>query len=136
MQKMAAKFNTIDAWKVATIDPVAIAPWKAPMQTSIKDKEDAINAEKHNTGLLDVYTDASVRNGRAGIGVFITPNTRVSQTRAQANAITTVMAELAAIWKAIHTVKTGAWNPGIPIRISTDSKAAVRNIAWPQRNQN
>jgi len=46
------------------------------------------------------------------------------------------MVELAAIWKARHTVKTGAWDPGIPIRILTDSKAAVRNIAWPRRNQN
>lgn len=136
MQEMARRFRMVNADSVATIDPVAVAPWMAPVKTVIKEREEALqDADRRTAETVDVYADASVRNGRVGIGVYIDANTRMSETVAQADAATVLMAELAAISRAAHLMKR-LWDPGTQARIFTDSKAAIRAIAWPRRDQN
>lgn len=49
--------------------------------------------------------------------------------------MTLAMAELAAIRKAACLVGQGPWGDGHRVRIFTDSKAAIRAIAWPRRNE-
>lgn len=44
---------------------------KSPIKTVIGDKDKALEgADRQIPGSLDVYTDASIRNGKMGIGVF------------------------------------------------------------------
>lgn len=110
----------------------------ALVRTVIKDKDKALeDANEQVPGSLDVYTDASIRNGKVGIGIF-GAGMQVSQTIAPANTSTVLMAELAAVWMATYIVYERVWDPGIhsQIRIMTDCKAAVRAIAWPRRDQN
>ena len=136
MQEMARRFNLVNADRVATIDPVAVAPWTAPVKTVIKEREEALQeADRRTDGTLDVYADASIREGKVGVGVYVDANTQLCETVAQADAATVLMAELAAIWKAVHLVKR-IWDPGTQARIFTDSKAALHAIAWPRRDQN
>lgn len=139
LQEMAARFEKVNASNVAAIDPVAVAPWVTPIKTVIKDKDKALeDADKQTPRTIDVYTDASIRNGVVGIGIFEAEGTQLAKTIAQANTATVLMAELAAIWVAADIVCGRVWDPGISsqIRIMTDCKAAVRAIAWPRRNQN
>ena len=42
--------------------------------------------EDYQPGRVDIYVDASVRNGRAGVGIYATPfNVKVSKTVASSN---------------------------------------------------
>jgi hypothetical protein len=68
---MAAKFREVKASRNQVIDPVIIAPWKQPVQTVVKDKDEALQeANRHMDETVDIHADASRRNGKAGIGVF------------------------------------------------------------------
>lgn len=53
MQKMAAKFERMDASSIATINPVAVAPWVAPVKTVIEDKD-----KTHKDPLLHGWMDS------------------------------------------------------------------------------
>src|ERR1700712_2010788 len=124
MQEMARRFSMVSADSVATSNPVVLAPWTAPVKTVIKEREEALqDADRRTAATVEVYADASARNGRGGIGVYIDANTQLSETVSQADAATVLMAELAAIWRAAHLIKR-IWDPGTQAKIFTDSKAA------------
>jgi ribonuclease HI len=137
MQEMAATFGAAKASTVAVIDPVAVAPWTAPVKTVIKDRDEALDdASTPRPQTVDIFSDASIRNGKVGIGLFSAHHIQLSETVAQAGTATVLMAELAAIWLAATLASARVEDQGAQARIFTDSKAALRAIAWPRRSQN
>jgi hypothetical protein len=66
--------------------------------------------EEHKPGQVDMYVDASVRNGRAGISIYITPSqVRISRTVASSKQANTHIIELMAISEAAIR----SWDPTV-----------------------
>lgn len=84
MQTMATMFDKVDASKTATIDPVAVAPWINSILTVIKDRDEAIQEGSSKAArTMDVFTDASIRNDKIGIGIVFGEVTHLSETVAR-----------------------------------------------------
>ena len=64
--------------------------------------------EDYQPGRVDIYVDASVRNGRAGVGIYATPsNVKVSKTVASSDQADAHLTELLAINEAANW----PWDP-------------------------
>jgi hypothetical protein len=69
-----------------------------------KNDEQALAIMKdYQPGQVDIYVDASVRNGRAGISIYATPsNVNVSKTMASSDQADAHLTELLAISEAAN----------------------------------
>jgi hypothetical protein len=86
-------FKKINATKMQQIPTVLCSPWGTKPRVSIKDKEDAMRDTIPKRGCLDVYTDGSIRNGKAGLRIWLRTS-KLSQTIARAEEISIHLIEL------------------------------------------
>ena len=130
--KAAEMFKNISATKMQRIPTILCSPWGLKPRVFIKDKEDAIRETIPKSGRLDVYTDGSIRNGKAGLGIW-SRKFKLSQTTVRAEETSIHLTELQAILLA--TKKPIIARDGMAeMRIFTDSKVALQNILKPKRN--
>jgi hypothetical protein len=105
----------------------------------LKDIEQAQEVVKnYKAGQVDIYVDASVRNERAGIGIYTTPSqVHVSRTVASSDQADIHFAELLAIsevanwpWSlsCMASDRDGHLVPTSSIRIFSDSQSALRSV--------
>ncbi|CAD0055397.1 unnamed protein product [Aureobasidium pullulans] len=92
----------------------------------ILEKEAAKLATAEEPGTIDFYTDGSVRNGRAGVGIW-TSAWEASRTTRRAEETNVHLTELEAIWMAIKGIPQGN-NRSVKIRVFSDSQSALRSI--------
>jgi ribonuclease HI len=128
---------------ILEVKAYACPPWVARPEVVIFEGEEQSRAviEDYKPGQVDIYVDASVRNGRAGIGVYATPSqARISRTVASSDQADAHLTELLAISEAANW----PWGPscvaldgdGVPvpassIRIFSDSQSALLSVqSW------
>jgi hypothetical protein len=92
----------------------------------ILDKEAAKLATVEELGIIDFYTDGSVRNGRSGIGIW-TVAWEVVRTIGRAKETNVHLTELEAIWIAIKGLAHEN-NRRVKIRVFSNSQSALRSI--------
>jgi hypothetical protein len=69
LRKAAAMFKKIKAGRAEKIPAVGCELWGLKAYVRVLDREQAKVATATRSETVDFYTDGSVRNGRAGIGV-------------------------------------------------------------------
>jgi hypothetical protein len=90
---------------VLEVKAYACPPWVArPKVVIFKDEEQARAVVKENKpGQVDIYVDASVRKGKAGIGIYAMPSqARISKTVASSDQVDTHLTEFLAISEAAN----------------------------------
>jgi ribonuclease HI len=88
--------------------------------------EDHPAATVEQPATIDFYTDGSVRNGRAGIGIW-TSAWKASRTIRRAEETNVHLTELEAIWMAIKGL-SHEHNRLVKVRVFTASQSALRSI--------
>jgi ribonuclease HI len=128
---------------VLEVKPYACPPWVArPKVVICEDEEQAQAAvEEYQPGQVDLYVDASVRNGRAGIVIYAKPSrVRISKTVASADQADAHLTELLAISEAANWPwgpscvahdSEGRPVPASSIRIFSDAQSALQSVqSW------
>jgi ribonuclease HI len=126
LRKAAALFKELNANRAEKIPNIGCEPWSPKAHVHILDKEAAKLATTEQPATIDFYTDGSVRNGRAGIGIW-TSAWEVSRTIRRAEETNVHLTELEAIWMAIKGLSHEN-NRLVKIRVFTDSQSALRSI--------
>jgi ribonuclease HI len=112
--------------ELESIPAIGCGPWSPEAYFHILDKESANLTTAEEPETIDFYTDGSVRNGRAGIGIW-TSAWEVSKTIRRAKETNVHLTELEAIWIAIKGLAHEN-NRLVKIRVSSDSQSALRSI--------
>ena len=110
LQRIAEMCEDVQVNGVLEVKPYACPPWVAkPNVVICKDEEHArAIIEDYKPGQVDIYVDASVRNGRAGVGVYATPSkVMLSKTVASSDQADAHLTELLAISEAANW----PWDP-------------------------
>ena len=128
---------------VSEVKPYACPPWIARPEVVVCEDEELARAtvEDYQPGQVDLYVDASVRNGRAGIGVYAKPSqVCISKTVASSEQADAHLTELLAISEAanwpwsplcIALDNDGRPIPASSIRIFSDSQSALLSVkSW------
>ncbi|CAD0055227.1 unnamed protein product [Aureobasidium pullulans] len=126
LRKTAALFKELHANRADKIPAIGCEPWSPKAHIYILDKEAAKLATSEEPGTIDFYTDGSVRNGRAGVGIW-TSAWEASRTTRRAEETNVHLTELEAIWMAIKGIPQGN-NRSVKIRVFSDSQSALRSI--------
>jgi len=126
LRKAAALFKELDANRAEKIPATGCEPWSPKPHVHILDKEAAKLATVEQPATIDLYADGSVRNGRAGIGIW-TSAWEVSRTIRRAEETNVHLTELEAIWMAIKGLSHEN-NRLVKIRVFSDSQSALRSI--------
>lgn len=141
--KIAEMCEDVRVHRVLEVKAYACPPWVARPEVLIAEDEEQARAiiQDYKPGQVDIYVDASVRNGKAGIGVYATPSqVRISKTVASSDQADAHLTELLAISDAANW----PWGPscvahdrdGLPapassIRIFSDSQSALLSVrSW------
>ena len=132
LQKASVQFQSLKIQCVEAITPFTCAPWEPKPAVTILDAIAAKEATAACLNTLDLYTDGSVRNGRAGIGVWAS-NFTSSKTICRAEETNIHLTELEAIDKAVR-LPTDAVLSRFRVRVFTDSRMALQCIQKPKRN--
>jgi ribonuclease HI len=128
---------------VMEVKPYACPPWVARPEVVICEGEEEARGiiNDYRPGQVDIFVDASVRNGRAGIGIYATPSgVSISRTVASSDQADAHLTELLAISEAANW----PWNPwctgrdqaGCPVpashvRIFSDAQSALLSVqSW------
>jgi hypothetical protein len=112
-------FRELNANRAEKIPAIGCEPWSPKAHVHILDKEAAKLATAEELGTIDFYTDGSVRNGRAGIGIW-TAAWEVARTIGRAEETNIHLIELEAIWIAIKGLAHEN-NRLVKIRVFSDS---------------
>jgi ribonuclease HI len=126
LRKAAGLFRELDANRAEKIPAIGCEPWSPEAHVHILDREAAKLATAEQPATIDFYTDGSVRNGRAGIGIW-TSAWEASRTIRRAEETNVHLTELEAIWMAIKGL-SHEHNRLVKIRVFTDSQSALRSI--------
>ena len=126
LRKAAALFKELHANRAEKIPAIGCEPWSPKAHIHILEKEAAKLATAEEPGTIDFYTDGSVRNGRAGVGIW-TSAWEASRTTRRAEETNVHLTELEAIWMAIKGIPQGN-NRSVKIRVFSDSQSALRSI--------
>jgi ribonuclease HI len=125
------------------VQAYACPPWVARSEVVIREDREQVAAftEDRKPGQVDIYADGSVRNGRAGIGIYVEPSqARIWKTVASSEQADSHLAELLAISEAANW----PWDPscvaldrdGRPtaatsVRVFSDSRSALWSVqSW------
>ena len=132
LQKASVLFQALKVDHIEAIAPFIHAPWEPKPAVFILDADRAKEATITRLNTRDLYTDGSVRNGLAGIGVWAC-DLVYSKTTCVAEDTNIHLTELEAIYKAIR-LPTEATLNSFHIRIFTDSRMALQCVQKPKRN--
>jgi ribonuclease HI len=131
--KKAAKLSKeLHVNRAEKIPAVACEPWVPDPKIHIPNREQAKLATAPERHTVDLHTDASIRNGRVGVGVW-TKAWEVSRTIAREDETNVHLAELEAIWTAIGHLSHED-NRTIKIRVFSDNQGALHSIIHPRSN--
>jgi ribonuclease HI len=119
-------FKELNANRAEKIPAIGCEPWSPKAHVHILDKEAAKLATVEQPATIDFYTDGSVRNGRAGIGIWASA-WEASRTIRRTEETNVHLTELEAIWVAIKGL-SHEHNRLVKIRVFTDSQSALRSI--------
>src|SRR5947199_2822740 len=141
--RIAEMCKEIRVDEVLKVKAYACPPWVARPEVTIpEDKEQAQTiVEEYKPGQVDLYVDASVQKGRAGIGVYAMPSQeRISKVVASSEQADAHVTELIAIneaanwpWGPSCTAlnREGLLAPASRVRIFSDSQSALMAIqSW------
>ena len=140
MQIAAELFKEVAVKDIEEIRPFTTPPWTSPPRVVIQEADKAEKeARTRPRRTVDIYTRGSIRNDRAGIGVYTGTEVLLSRTIAAATHITTHLTELEAIQAAVtraHQAVVFSLRPGqtvdeFRVRIFSQSKAALQAIQKP-----
>ncbi|KAG9511564.1 hypothetical protein KCV07_g10085, partial [Aureobasidium melanogenum] len=126
LRKAAALFKELNANRAEMIPAVGRETWSPKAHVHILDKEAAELATPKQPATIGLYTDGSVRNGRAGIAIWIS-DWEVSRAIRRAEETNVHQTELGAIWMAIKGLSHEN-NRLVKIRVFSDSQSALRSI--------
>jgi hypothetical protein len=126
LRKAAVLFENIKAHQADKIPTVGSEPWASKIQVHILDREKAKQATATEYATVDFYTDGSVRNGRAGIGIW-TSTWEMAKPVGREEDTNVHHTELLAIWTAIKGIPDDR-SSQVRIRVFSDSQAALRSI--------
>lgn len=98
----------------------------------ILEREQAKHATATEYATVDFYTDGSVRNGRAGIGIW-TSTWEASNLVGRADETNAHLTELLAIWMVIKGIPSDS-SSQVQIRVFSDSQGALQSIQNPNTN--
>lgn len=118
--------------RLERIEPVCMSPWKTRASVKILGREKADVAAKNPDLERTVFTGASGRNGRVGIGVVYLgsrAHRMVSKTLGSTTSINAHHGELVALYEACRMVDQ-RWpdqdtDPRTPVRILSRSRSAL-----------
>jgi len=128
---------------VMEVKPYACPPWVARPEVVLCEGEEQARdiIDDYRPGQVNIFVDASVRNGRAGIGIYATPSgVSISRTVASSDQADAHLTELLAISEAANW----PWNPSciaideagfqVPashVRIFSDAQSALLSVqSW------
>jgi ribonuclease HI len=125
---------------ILEVKPYACSPWvERPEVVTCQEKEEAVAViNYYQPGQVDLFTDGSVRNGKAGIRVYAIPcHESISKPVASSEQVDAHLAELMAISAAANW----PWDPACVacdengkdmsanrIRIFSDAQSALQSI--------
>jgi ribonuclease HI len=150
LQLLAMMFASVDLSSMETIHPFCLPPWQSGAITFIEEYDIAVQkAQSELDGDRAFFTDGSVRNGLAGIGVAIPIAGRQtsmfltrSYTLAKENEVNAHFMEIAAVHQAVSMI-SGLCTPGwlasmagqrtTSFRVFTDSQSALKVLRNPRR---
>jgi len=105
LQRIAEMCEEIQVNGVLEVKPYTCPPWVAKPNMVIYKDEEYTQAiiKDYKPGQVDIYVNALVHNGRAGIGVYATPSkVMLLKTVASSNQANAHLIELLAISKAAN----------------------------------
>lgn len=140
LQRTAKTFSRFDIKDLEYIEPFCVAPWHPYARVRIYEREKAIKMALDADPERVVYTDASNRNGKIGIGVTssstISPM-NVIRTIGASSSVSAHHGELVAIQEACLLIDT-LWPaddiyPRTTVTIFSDSQSALQALARPRQ---
>ncbi|KAG9665613.1 hypothetical protein KCU87_g10174, partial [Aureobasidium melanogenum] len=132
LRKAAVLFKSIKARQADKIPTVGCEPWVPKPRVYILNKEQAKQTTATEYATVDFYTDGSVRNGRAGIGIW-TSAWEASKLVGREEDTNVHHTELLAIWTAIKGIPDNM-NSQVRIRVFSDSQGALQSVQSPKIN--
>jgi ribonuclease HI len=132
LRKAAVMFKEIEATRAEKIPAVGCKPWGPKAHVYILDRDQAKLATVTVPGTIDFYTDGSVRNGKAGIGIW-TSEWEASKTIKRSEDTNVHHTELEAIWTVIKSIPQDT-NRSVRVRVFSDNQGALRSIKKPKSN--
>lgn len=112
---------------VMEVKPYACPPWVARPEMVVSEGEEQARdiIKDYRPGQADIFVDASVRNGRAGVGIYVTPSgASISRTVASSDQADTHLTELLAISEAANW----PWDPSCTARDQAGSPVPASHI--------
>ncbi|KAH0023405.1 hypothetical protein KCU78_g5426, partial [Aureobasidium melanogenum] len=130
LRKAAVLSKSIKARQADKIPTVGCEPWVPKPQVHIRDNEQAKQATATEHATVDFYTDGSVRNGRAGIGVW-TSTWGVSKLvgREDDTNVTTQDCQQYG-WQSSASRTTGAASTNLVLKIREKIRRATISLHW------
>jgi ribonuclease HI len=126
LRKAAVLFRNLKACQADKIPAVGYEPWAPKAHVHILDREGAKQATATEYATVDFYTDGSVRNGRAGIGIW-TSTWEMSKLIGREEDTNAHHTELLAIWMVIKGIPNDR-SSQVRIRVFSDSQSALQSI--------
>lgn len=132
----------MDINNLERIEPFCLPPWQPRAKVKIHERERAEELANRANLIRALFTDASSRRGRVGIGVtYLSPGAYriISRTVGSASSVSAHHGELLAIRETYKLVDK-PWpdqgtDPRTAVTIFSDSQSALRALAKP-RQQN
>ena len=144
LERTQAKFGLMDQKEIDPIPVFNKSPWQPSPHISIQGKDIAMQAEEASANKQDIitfYTDASVRHGLSGIGVYTPPpfGLQFSATLDRGPKPDPTQIELEAIRVALQAIVNdpvyGLRFGSVKHHIVTDSERALRLLRQPGRHK-
>ena len=133
LQKMAETFKDINLGSLEKINAYAKAPWNPPANVCISEKETAIAKAIQCGDPLVAFTDGSIKNNLAGIGVHWIGSVQAwgptSKTISTPDHINAHAGELAATTQLLNRVRFGT--DELHSVIFSDSQEALQSLKSP-----
>jgi ribonuclease HI len=140
LQQTAKTFKGADINNLERIEPFGLAPWQPRAKVRILEHEQAEELANRANLARSVFTDASCRQGKVGMGVaYLAPRAHrlISRAMGPASFLNAHHDELMAIREACRLVDK-LWpvqdtDPRTAVTIFSDSQSALQALARPRQ---
>jgi hypothetical protein len=149
LQRIAKKFEEVQLSGLETIEPYCLAPWRAGIQASIQDREEAVKWANETKERV-LYVDASYRKGNIGAGIYfglgngqhkiddrqslkIGLSEGVTANHTELIAMHRAMAHIECVWNNLEGFNTEARKLALPTVIANDNISVIHALSRPAR---